>query len=383
MRLLFSFIGGSGHFEPLAPLARAAEAAGHTVVFGCGPSMAATVRAAGFAALTLGGGGAAAPERSPLRPLDPEREDQEFRDGFARRGAQARAPLVLERCAAWRPDLIVCDEADFGAMAAAERLGLPHASVLVMAAGSFVRREVVGEALAELRALHGLPPDPELAMLRRHLVLSPFPPSFRDPAFPLPPTARSFRLGRAGRAGPPPPWATALPGAPAVYVTLGTVFNMESGDLFARVLEGVRELPVNVLATVGRHIDPAELGPQPANVQIARFIPQAEVLPHCAAVVSHGGSGSTLGALVHGLPALIIPMGADQPLNAARCVELGLGRMLDPVAASPADVRAGLAALLAEPGYRRAAAALRDEIAALPGPEQMLPLLERLAARPA
>lgn len=73
----------------------------------------------------------------------------------------------------WQPDLIVCDEIDFGSMVAAERLGLPYATVLVTAAGSFVRHELVAEPLNALRLEHGLPPDPELAMLSRYLILSP------------------------------------------------------------------------------------------------------------------------------------------------------------------------------------------------------------------
>jgi UDP:flavonoid glycosyltransferase YjiC (YdhE family) len=380
VRLLCTFIGGSGHFEPLVPIARAAQAAGHTVAFGCGPSMAAAVEAAGFTVLALGTGAGGTPERLPLRPLDANREDQEFRDRFARDGAQYRAPLTIALCTEWQPDVLVCDETDFGGMVAAERLGLPHATVLVMAAGSFVRAEVVGEALNELRAGHDLPPDPELTMLSRYLVLSPFPPSYRDPAYPLPATAHSFRpplLGAAGDAVPA--WSSALPGAPVVYFTLGTIFNMESGDLFGRVLAGLRELPVNVVVTVGRHIDPAEFGPQPANIHIEQYIPQAAILPHCSLVISHGGSGSVLGALAHGLPSVLIPMGADQPLNAARCEELGLGRMLDPIEATPESVREAVSAVLADPAYRRAAERMRDEIVAQPGPEQAVMLLERLA----
>ena len=111
-----------------------------------------------------------------------------MREGFARRIARERAAALVPLAEAWRPDVIVCDETDFGAMVAAERLGIPHANVLVLAAGSFARRSVIEGPLHELRAAHGLPPDPELAMLDRDLVLSPFPPSFRDPAFPLPAT---------------------------------------------------------------------------------------------------------------------------------------------------------------------------------------------------
>jgi MGT family glycosyltransferase len=165
-----------------------------------------------------------------------------------------------------------------------------------------------------------------------------------------------------------------------VYVTLGTVFNTESGDLFGRVLAGVRELPVNVVVTVGQHIDPAEFGRQPANVHIARYIPQAQVLPRCAAVVSHGGSGSVLAALAYGLPSVLLPMGADQPHNARRCAALGVARALDPVDATPAEIGAAVAAVLAEPGYRQAAGRLREAALALPGPAHAVALLARLAA---
>ncbi len=372
MRLLFSFIGGSGHFVPLVPVVRAAEAAGHAVAFGCGPSMRAKVEAAGFPVFPLGTGAAVAPARLPLRPLDAAREDQEFRDRFVRGAATRRVPQMLSLCESWPPDTVVCDEADFGSMVAAERLGLPHATVLVMAAGSFVRAEVFREALNDLRAAHALPPDPGLEMLYRHLALSPFPPGFRDPAFPLPATAHAFRATEK-------PAVTARPtGLPLVYFTLGTVFNLEAGDLFTRALAGLRELPINILATVGESIDPAEFGPQPANVRIERYIAQESILPACSLVVSHGGSGSVLGALAHGLPMVLIPMGADQPLNAMRCEQLGVGRALDPIAATPASVREAVSSVLADPRYRLAAGRFQDEIAGQPGPEHAVRLLETL-----
>jgi hypothetical protein len=222
MRILFTFIGGNGHFVPLISVARAAMERGHTAAFGCGPLMVQTVAAAGFTALTVGTTGTASPPgRRPLRPLDPAREDQEFRDHFARRGARYRVPYLSALCQEWQPDLLVCDETDFGAMIVAERLGLPFATVLVMAAGSFVRAEVVDEALNELRAEQGLPPDPHLEMLSRYLALSPFPPGFRDPAYPLPPTGYSFRptpiqaTGEAALA-----WLSNLPSRPTVFATL-------------------------------------------------------------------------------------------------------------------------------------------------------------------
>lgn len=384
MRILFTFVGaGSGHVDPLIPIARAAEAAGHTVAFTGSPAMVPTVKREGLTVFPTGPAeDALAAKRIPLRELSAEREDNVLREYFAGNAARARALGILALCDDWQPDLIVCDEVDFGSMVAAERRGLPYASVLVIAAGSFVRHALLAEPLHALRAEHGLAADPDLAMLSRYLVLSPFPPSYRDPAHPLPATAHTIRRVTLDhqRNESAPPWLAHLAGAPTVYFTLGTVFNLESGDLFARVLTGLRDLPINVVVTVGREIDPEELGPQPANVHVERYVSQSLVLPHCDLVVSHGGSGSVIGALAHGLPLVVVPMGADQPLNAARCEALGVGRVLDAVAATPETAHDAVAAVLADPTYRRAAERMRDEIAALPGPDHAVTLLERLAS---
>jgi UDP:flavonoid glycosyltransferase YjiC (YdhE family) len=87
-----------------------------------------------------------------------------------------------------------------------------------------------------------------------------------------------------------------------------------------------------------------------------------------------------MGALSHGLPMVLIPVGADQPLNAARCEQLGVARVLDAVRATPDSVREATSEVLAEPTYRRNAERMRDEIAAMPSPERAVRLLERLAA---
>ena len=380
MRILFTFAGGSGHFEPLTPIARAAGAAGHEVAVVGRPAMVPAIEQAGFTAFATGSDATSGPTITPLLELSAEREDRVLRDGFARWIARERAAGILALCAEWQPDVIVGDEVDFGAMVAAERLRIPQATVIVTAAGSFVRSVVVAEALNELRAEHGLPPDPELLMLSRYLVLSPVPPSFRDPAFPLPATAHAIRPAaldpRPGDALPP--WVEELDGAPTVWLSLGTVFNLESGDLFPRVLAGLQDLPINVVVTVGRQLDPGHLGPQPANVHIERYLSQSLLLPQCDLVVSHGGSGSVIGALAYGMPLVVLPMGADQPLNAARAEALGVARVLDAVRASPELVQTAVGEVLANPSYRQAAGRIRDEIAALPGPAHAVTLLERL-----
>ncbi len=378
MRILLTFAGGSGHLEPLVPLARAAQAVGHTVAFVGRPWMVPKAKALGFDTFPAGSDRGLTPVRRPLVAPDVERERREFGAGFGGRIARERAADILPLCAAWRPDVLVCEETDFGAMVAAERLGLPHATVLVFAAGGFAQPAFVAEPLDTVRAEHGLPPDPELAMLTRGPVLSPFPPNLRDPRFPLPAPVQGYRVLE------PEPiveegttWVAAPADAPLVYFTLGTVFPLESGDVFQRVIAGLRELPIRLLVTVGRDFDPAALGPQPPNVRVERYIPQAQLLPHCRLVVCHAGSGSLMGALTHGLPMALIPMGADQPLNAARCAALGVARTLDAVTLTPEAARETVAALLADGAYRQAAERLRDEIAALPSAAEVVRLLEQ------
>lgn len=379
MRILFTFIGGLGHFHPLEPVARAAVAAGHQAAVAGSGSLLARIEGAGFMAL------ATSPVRPPATPgprvltppapVDARAAEIEFAENFADKGARRHASAVQEHIRAWRPDVVVRDEADFGSAIAAEVLGIPSASVLVLAAGTLLRPELVAAPLATLRDEHGLPPDPELAMVSRDLVLSPFAPSFRSPSAPLPlPAATvSFRPGeRVPR--------RRRTSRPRVYVTLGTVFNAESGDLFDRLLAGVRDIDADVLVTVGRDLDPHDFGRQPDHVRLERFVPQAEVLRHTDLVVSHGGSGSLMAALTHGIPSVLLPLGADQPHNAQRAAELGLARVLDAATVTPEAIAGAVNDVLGDQTANDRARTIAKEIDDLPDAGATVPALEALRA---
>ena len=229
-------------------------------------------------------------------------------------------------------------------------------------------------------------PDPGLAQLHRHLTLFPVPPSFRDPHYPLP--ARAVAVQPAVLSAEQPmlddqalaalAWLDRRGGRPLVHLTLGTVFHQESGDLFTRVLAGVGDGDVDVVVTVGREINPAELGPSANHVHVARFLPQTLLLPHCDLVVSHGGSGTVVNALALGVPLVLLPMGADQPWNADRSEALGVGVVLDPVTASPTDIGAAVAQVLTSPRYREAALRMREEALSLPTAAEAAALVEQL-----
>lgn len=381
MRALFTCCLGYGHLHPLLPFARALTDAGHEIAFATGTPLFPAVESAGFRALPAGLDRRSSERYPQLRTwTGPDRVAFVQREIFAGEGPERMLPDLLALAATWRPDLIVREETEYGGCLAAEVLGLPHAMVGISAIGAFIRRENIAAPLAAHRAAQGLPPDPDLAMPHRYLTLLPFPPGFQDPALPVAPTTHYLRPMLGDRSGPEglPPWVGDFPDRPVVYVGLGTAHNRP--EIFRAFLAGLRDEPLTLIVTVGRDQDPADYGPQPPNVRIERYIPLSLLLRHCDLVVTNGGSGTLTAALAHGLPMVVVPITADQPENAARCAALGLGRVVPPADLTPETARQAVLAVLGDPAYRVAAARLRAEIDALPGPERAVALLERLAA---
>jgi UDP:flavonoid glycosyltransferase YjiC (YdhE family) len=143
-------------------------------------------------------------------------------------------------------------------------------------------------------------------------------------------------------------------------------------------VEALRSLPIRLLVTVGPGGDPSSLGPQPPHVYVARYVPQTSVLPACAAVVSHAGSGTFLASLAEGLPQVCLPQAADQFLNAAACERTGAGITLLPDSATASAVHDAAAAALGDPGLRTTAERIAAEIATMPAPAAVA---EELATR--
>jgi MGT family glycosyltransferase len=159
-------------------------------------------------------------------------------------------------------------------------------------------------------------------------------------------------------------------GRPLAYVTLGTIFNVP--ELYRPLLDGLGALGgrVAALVTVGRTVDADALGVIPARVRVEQYVPQARVLPSCDVVVNHGGSGTTFGALAHGLPMLLVPKGADQFDNAARCAQAGAAIVLPPDEVTAVAVRDALTRLLEQASFRASAKHIAAEIAAMPSPAE-------------
>lgn len=371
LRILFAAAGGHGHLQPLLPLAQHAARGGHDVLVTGAASLAASVTAKGLTFTPTG------PELTPIHaPLvihDVETERQGVADHFVARLGRARAASVLELTRSWRPHVIVRDEVDFGAAVAAEAAGVPHAAVIVIGAGQFILPELVNDPLDDLLSQFEVRDVAAADVLHRYLTLTPFPTSFRSPADPL-------RGNVIGYQVPPPARATSS--ERTVFVTLGTIFNTESGDLLKTAALGAAECPSvdRVIVAAGDHVDLGSLGPLPDQIDVRRFVEQEAVLATCDAVISHAGSGAVLGALKQALPTVGLPMGADQQLNADRLTALGLGVSLRADTADVDQVRDALAGVLTSTSTRRRLAAMRDEISAAGSLTDALRAVEALAS---
>lgn len=375
MRVLFSCVPWEGHYRPLVPLARALADRGHEVAFATAGVSEEQAREDGFAALPVGPGEREVRKRfAPLRErifrLPPEeRRPHHFSALFARIYAPAKIGGLLETARSWRADAIVFDSCDLAGPLAAASLGLPSVNHSFGVMVPVAALEASTEWLEPLWEAQGLEPEPYGGSFRG-LFVDLAPESFAWER----PQGEVVRMRPAADAsGPPPPWLDELD-PPLVYVTMGTVYNQP--DLFRPLLDGL-DGHGSALVTIGREGDPAALEPLPPRVRVERFVPQAHVLPRASAVVSHGGSGTTLGALAHGVPLVLVPQAADQFDNAARAEAIGAAVVLRPGEVTPDAVRAALARALGEPSLSRAAGRMAAEIAGMATADEAALAVER------
>ncbi|HEX8430926.1 MAG TPA: glycosyltransferase, partial [Longimicrobium sp.] len=371
-RFLFSTTPGYGHIYPLMPLARALKQAGHAVAFATSASRQPMVEAFGFDFFAVGGDLRADPEYQQVKaeleamPLTLESEMINYSRIWCGIAPRLRTPDLVEIARMWQPDMFIREAGEYGAVIAAEYLGLPHATVSFTTAlkGMAIFEGGAAERLDPIRQHWGLAPDPALTSLYRYLNLSYSPPSFSRQDVggsggggSIPATTHFIRPEIFDNAANErlPDWVERLPAQPTVYVTLGTEVNKEA-DLYPRVLQtiiaGLRDAPVNLIVTLGRDKDPADFGPQPANVHIERYIPQSLLLRHCSLMVMHGGSNSLLAALDRGLPMVVVPLIADQFFNAHVTQTMRLGQVVQLGQLTPATIRAAVEEVLDNRVYR-------------------------------
>ena len=237
-------------------------------------------------------------------------------------------------------------------------------------------------ALNQARAEVGLAPLPEARDLmgRSSRILVCSSPSFDFAPGSVPGNVRYAgpQLDDAPSAASRNPWAIPS-GRPLVLVGLSSTVMRQEG-LLQRIADALGQLPVQGLITTGPAVDPA-LITAPPNVTVTRWVRHADVLPGCSVVITHGGHGTVMKALTAGVPLLVVPLGRDQPDNAARVVHAGAGIRLRKNASVTA-LRAATSRVIEDPRYRAAAGWMAGRLAAERDDNLVVDELEHIAAGP-
>ena len=174
-----------------------------------------------------------------------------------------------------------------------------------------------------------------------------------------------------------PEWRRRWPGKPLVVVSLSTgIQSAGQLDLLQRICDALADMDAETLVTTGRGIAPDSLTVG-ENTMVERLTPHDGVLPQADLLITHGGHGTVMAGLRYGVPMLCLPPIADQPVNAAKVVELGLGLTLDPASPS-ADIRAAIQLLLDDHAVRDRSRAFAAEVAQGPGLEKAIALIKTL-----
>lgn len=172
----------------------------------------------------------------------------------------------------------------------------------------------------------------------------------------------------------------AQPAAPTVVLSLSTFRFSELVATWQRLLDAVDGLDLRVIATLGPAVAIGEVR-VPRGIEVHEWMPHDELFPEASLVVGHGGHGTTLAALAHGLPVLTLPLEptSDQPRIGRAVARAGVGATMSR-RTEPATIRRAIRRTLADGPTRVRAQRLGDAIRAMDGPGRAADVLELSAA---
>jgi len=349
-KILWLNWSGGGNLPPSLGVARVLVERGHAVSFAGRPEMVPRVKTAGFRAIEL------------MRAY--EQVDRYPQGSFlTRMSCYLTSPAVEDEIrsvvAEEAPDVAVIDAMFPAALANAHSFGAPtavfvHTFVfrqLDMWRGMFgrldgMRRQAGFESLPELDALWG-PRDLIVSTSLAEFDAAPQPgwenvrhagPVLEDERFAVPTQL---------------PWPEDDE-TPIVLVSFSTGFEQRNVEKVQRALDALAELPVHVVATTGGVVAPNELA-TPLNAVVLNYAAHDPIMRRAALVITHGGHGTAMRALLNGVPMVVIPgLAGDQPFVAAAVQEFGAGLAL-PGDADAAAMREAAREVLSNPSYREQA----------------------------
>lgn len=350
--ILFVTLDGGGNLAPALGIAAELRARGDTVRFLGHATQRGPIEAAGFRFEPYS-------RARPWSAIDASPGFKGVREIFAMFTDLAPGRDLLDAVEQEPADVVVIDCMSLGALKSAEEAGLRRA-VLVHTFYEFVARTWSRGPIGMLGRLKGLHPVRLWTAADLVLVatLAALDPAARRPHIPAP-------VRYTG-----PIWPAEAAPAPSVkadrtiLVSLSTIHYDGQERLLQTILDAVADMDLRAMVTTGHAVDPDRLHP-PANAELRPYVPHDDVMAKASLVVSHGGHATTMRALAHDLPLVIIPLHpmVDQSMI-GRAVEAAGAAKVVSRTSSPEQIRGVIEQQLSDGPHHRAAARLGAAIRA-------------------
>lgn len=420
MRVLFVTYPEKTFLQTMTPLAWALRTAGHEVRFASQPELVTDITRAGLTAMPVGRdhgtwrlaeldpdereaerAGLPEPYDAPVRELG-DLDLERMRAGYDHHVRMWHKldnfPMIADLVAAarhWGPDLVIWEPTSYAGGIAARACGAAHARMmwsidvfgvtrqryldLLKSQPASMRADPLGEWLAGYARKYGFAYGEDL--VTGQFTLDGLPASMRMEADLSYVPVQYIPYG--GPASVPSWLWQQPPTRPRVGLTLGiTATNRFAGYTVdvQDVLDGLADLDIEVVAAIAEQ-EQRKLRRIPANTRVVSWVPLHALVQTCAAVIHHAGPGTLCTTTRYGVPQLALPWDFDEPELARRLAGQGAGLVLSPQAVTGPAVRATLLRLLHEPQFADGAARLRDEMRAMPTPNEVVRQLEDLTIK--
>ena len=358
-RFVFVTWDGGGNRMPTIAIARALQQRGHDVLVLGHDSQAEAYRDAGLTFTAYASRPGFVLDTGPRGLL---------RLVFDHRIADDTVSLLVE----YPADVVVVDCLLVGVLDTLDRMGRRYA---------VLEHTLHGFLVSGMRALGamGWVRGVRVGTVRSHAmpIVVASVPNLMAPFAPQPPLSAS--PGAVVYAGAMTAAVAASPAEPTVVMSLSTHRFPDLVATWQRVLDAADSLDARVVATLGPAISVSELR-VPRAVEVREWTPHHELLPSASVLVGHGGHGTTLAALAHGVPVLALPLDgtSDQPRVGRAVARAGVGLTMSR-RSDPAVIRAAILALLADPVVHERAHRLGEAVRALDGPARAAEVLEMSA----
>ncbi|WP_228540148.1 glycosyltransferase [Nocardia sp. XZ_19_385] len=289
------------------------------------------------------------------------------------RVALRTAEGVIELSDTWRPDVVVHECTEFGGYLAAEALGIPNITVDIgpLPIVRKLHQDLIRPALTAQREKLGLPEEPSVPGILRHLAVSLAPREFDHADFETPLVRYRHQLPVRRGEQLPEIFARFPQDRPIVYVSLGSIgpysprFMDRMTDLYEEIFIALAEINCTAVVSLPSLYRNAFRSLAP-HIHLFPYISQSLLLPNADLFITHGGLNSIRDTLTCGVPQLLMPFFADHPGNAARCESLGTGIRVDPMSVQAAEIHASCEKILQDDDYRAVAKSLKRHMWALP-----------------